>query len=231
VAVAARPAPTAPAPAPPADEELGPRDILHVLTAAGVRDAVVTPELAHNLGKILRVVVAGVMDVLRARRRIKEEFGMADTTFRPMENNPLKLSVNVDDALHNLLVKRNAAFLGAVEAFSDAFSDIRSHELAILTGMRVAFDAMLAEFDPDRLQEEFDRQMTKVSRPLVPTKWRYWDLFREKRLEMAKDPEAAFVELFGEAFARAYEQQFRILKAQGRSGAVQADAASPPSQE
>ena len=85
------------------------------------------------------------------------------THFRPADNNPLKFSANVDDALHNLLVKRNAAYLAPVEAFADAFEDLRNHQIAMLAGMRVAFESMLAEFDPDRLQEQFDRQLSKGS--------------------------------------------------------------------
>ena len=112
-----------------------------------------------QFGQILRVVVSGVMDVMRARQQIKDEFRMRMTQFRPADNNPLKFSANVDDALHNLLVKRNAAYLAPVEAFEDAFDDLRNHQIAMLAGMRVAFESMLAEFDPDRLQEEFDRQL------------------------------------------------------------------------
>jgi predicted component of type VI protein secretion system len=99
----------------------------------------------------------------------------------------------------------------------------------MLAGMRVAFEAMLAEFDPDRLQEDFDRQLAKVSLALVPAKMRYWDLYREKRRELVKDPEAAFAHLFGEEFARAYEEQFRTLKAErrGRAGDRPPDP-SPP---
>jgi type VI secretion system FHA domain protein len=187
-----------------------------VLSGAGLHGAAVTPELARSFGQIIRVVVGGLMDVLQARQRIKEEFGMRQTVFRPSDNNPLKFSANVDDALHNLLVKRNAAYLGPVDAFADAFEDLRNHQLAMLAGMRVAFEAMLAEFDPDHLQEEFDRQIAKLSLPLVPAKLRYWDLYRERRRELVKDPEAAFDQLFGEEFARAYEEQFRTLRAQRR---------------
>jgi type VI secretion system FHA domain protein len=194
-------------------------DLSAVLSGAGLPGAAVTPELARNLGEILRVVVAGLIDVLQSRQRIKEEFRMRQTVFRPADNNPLKFSANVDDALHNLLVKRNAAYLGAVDAFADAFDDLRDHQLAMLAGMRVAFETMLADSDPDRMQEEFDRQIAKVSLPLMPAKMRYWDLYREKRLEMKKDPEAAFARLFGEEFARAYEEQFRELRAQRRSRA------------
>ena len=204
------------------------RDLADVLAGAGLPGAPVTPELARNLGQILRVVVAGLIDVLQSRQRIKEEFRMHQTMFRPADNNPLKFSANVEDALHNLLVKRNAAYLGPVEAFADAFDDLRDHQLAMLAGMRVAFEAMLADFDPDRLQEEFDRQIAKVSLPLMPAKMRYWDLYREKRREIKKDPEAAFARLFGEEFARAYEEQFRELQAQRRTRAAeQLEGAAP----
>jgi type VI secretion system FHA domain protein len=218
------PVPVAPPPppmtVPPASAAVASGDLAEMLRGAGLHDAKVSPELARNFGEIFRIVVAGLMDVLQSRQRIKEEFRLRQTIFRPTDNNPLKFSANVDDALHNLLVKRNAAYLGPVDAFADAFDDLRNHQLAMLTGMRVAFEAMLAEFDADRLQDEFDRQLGKVSLPLVPAKMRYWDLYREKRREMAKDPEAAFADLFGEEFARAYEEQFRTLKAQRRGRAA-----------
>jgi type VI secretion system FHA domain protein len=226
---AAAPLPPVPPSAPPgstASPDSGSRDLADVLAGAGLRDAPVTPELAENLGQILRVVVAGLIDVLHSRQRIKEEFRMRQTIFRPVDNNPLKFSANVEDALHNLLVKRNAAYLGPVDAFADAFDDLRDHQLAMLAGMRVAFEAMLADFDPDRMQEEFDRQIAKVSLPLMPAKLRYWDLFREKREAIKKDPEAAFGRLFGEEFARAYEEQFRELRAQRRARA--AEQSKPP---
>jgi type VI secretion system FHA domain protein len=180
-----------------------------VLRGAGLDPADVTPELAGTFGQIIRVVVAGVMDVLRSRQQIKDEFRMRMTRFRPAENNPLKFSANVDDALHNLLVKRNPAYLAPVEAIEDAFSDLRKHQIAMLAGMRVAFESMLAEFDPERLQLEFDKQLNKG---LVPAKLRYWDLFRERRDEIVRDPEASFRRLFGEEFARAYEEQLKQLK-------------------
>ena len=195
-------------------------DLASVLAGAGLDRADVTPQLANSFGQILRVVVSGVMDVLRSRQQIKDEFRMRMTHFRPADNNPLKFSANVDDALHNLLVKRNAAYLGPVEAFEDAFEDLRNHQIAMLAGMRVAFEFMLAEFDPDHLQDTFDRQLKKGSSLLsVPAKLKYWDLYREMRDEMMKDPEASFRELFGEEFAKAYEEQLRRLKNKNKSAA------------
>ena len=205
----------APAPVVASADHTGSAGFAAVLEGAGLDPANVTPEIARTFGQILRVVVSGVMEVMRSRQQIKDEFRMRMTRFKPAENNPLKFSADVDDALHNLLVKRNPAYLAPVEAFEDAFADLRDHQIAMLAGMRVAFESMLAEFDPDRLQEEFDRQLSKG---LVPAKLRYWDLYRERRRDIVKDPEASFRRLFGEEFARAYEEQLKQLKAGERSG-------------
>jgi len=183
-----------------------------VLRQAGIRDVTTTPELARSFGQILRIVVSGVMDVLQARQRIKEEFRMRTTTFKPKENNPLKFSANVDDALHNLLVKRNPAYFEPVKAFEDAFDDVRNHQMAMLAGVRAAFEAMLAEFDPDRLQAEFDRQPRKGALISMPAKMRYWEMYREKVHGIVKDADTSFRELFGDEFARAYEEQLERLK-------------------
>jgi len=113
-----------------------------------------SPELAGDLGQILRVVVGGLMDLLSSRRLIKDEFHIRQTVARRPDNNPLKVSANADDALYNLLVKRNPSYLRGPHAFIDAFDDLRDHQLATLAAMRMAFEGMLADFDPDRMQEQ-----------------------------------------------------------------------------
>jgi type VI secretion system FHA domain protein len=202
---AARQRPLAAAPGPSKDGV----DFGAVLEGAGLDPAAITPEIAREFGQILRVVVSGVMDVMRSRQQIKDEFRMQGTRVRRIDNNPLKFSANVEDALHNLLVKRNPAYMSPVDAFEDAFADLRHHQIAMLAGMRTAFESMLAEFDPDRLQQEFDRQLAKG---LVPAKLRYWESYRERQQQIVKDSESAFRRLFGDEFARSYEEQLKALK-------------------
>jgi type VI secretion system FHA domain protein len=192
-------------------------DFATMLAAAGIESARVTPELAQQFGQILRVVVAGVMDVLRARERIKDEFRMRMTTFKAADNNPLKFSANVEDALHNLLVKRNAAYLGPVEAFEDAFQDVRNHQMAMLAGVRVAYEAMLGEFEPGRLQEKFDRQGKGGSFLGGGAKSKYWEMYSNKFHDMVKDADTSFRHLFGDEFAKAYEEQLARLKTLNRA--------------
>lgn len=195
----------------------GNADLQTMLAAAGIEGLDPTSETAHVLGEILRTSVNGLMEVLRTRERLKDELRMRGTTFKAANNNPLKFSANVEDAFHNLLVKRNPAYLPAAEAFEDAYRDVRDHQTAVMLAMRLAFEAMLARFDPARLQEEFDRHLKKGSILGVPAKLRYWDLFRERYGEMSKDADASFRKLFGEEFAKAYEEQLARLKALGTS--------------
>jgi len=202
-------------------------DFAQLLAGAGIDSAEVTPEVAHQFGQILHVVVAGVMDLLRASAHIKDEFRMRMTNLKATRNNPLKFSANVEDALHNLLAKRNAAFLGPVEAFEDALQDMRNHQVAMLDGIRVAYQAMLAEFEPTRLQKVFDRQLKSGSIVIGPAKLKYWELYCDRLGDMTKDADSSFRRLFGDEFAKAYEEQLARLKA---ANLAKRSTAAPPRQ-
>lgn len=187
-----------------------------LLAAAGVEGVDPSSDLARTCGEVLRVVVEGVMEVLRAREHMKDELRIRSTTFKAAHNNPLKFSANADDAFHNLLIKHNPAYLAPRDAFEEALHDVRDHQTALLGAMRLAFETTLAQFDPQRLQEEFDRQM-KGSILGVPAKMRYWDLYRDKYGALFKDSEASFRNLFGNEFAKAYEEHIERLKERGRA--------------
>lgn len=211
--------PSAPAPRPRHEENkpaIGAGAHLKaLLDAAGIEGLEPSAENARMLGEILRIALGGVMEALRTRERVKDELRMRGTSFKAADNNPLKFSANVDDAFHNLLVKHNPAYLAPPDAFEDAFRDVRDHQAAFLAAMRLAFESMLSQFDPQRMQDEFDRQM-KGSILGVPAKLRYWDLYRDRYGELSKDAETGFRTLFGDAFARAYEEHLERLKKSSR---------------
>jgi len=78
-----------------------------LLTALGLDPARVDPAVQQQLGTVLRIAVQGLMDVLKSRAEVKNNFRLPITTIKPVENNPLKFSMNAEDALFNLFVKRN----------------------------------------------------------------------------------------------------------------------------
>jgi type VI secretion system FHA domain protein len=218
-ATVAAPAPPGARPtgaAPGAPAAVGPSqtgfDIDSLLKAAGVDPASLPPDTASSLGLILRSVVQGMIDVLRARSEIKEQFRLSHTIVKTAENNPLKFAVNAEDALSSLLGRRNPAYLPPVDAFEDAFNDIRFHQLAMIAGMRAGFDNVMSRFDPQQLQEGFDKRAKRGGLLSMSGKSRYWEQFAEEFQELAGDREQAFRRLFAEEFAAAYEKQLELLK-------------------
>ncbi|UGB39154.1 type VI secretion system-associated FHA domain protein TagH [Frateuria soli] len=190
------PAPAAPPPAPSAPP---------AMPAAAMAPATGVPP---ELDAIFRIVVDGVMDVLRARAEIKNTFRLPVTLIQRSENNPLKFAPTADEALQKLLAPANGAFLSGTDAFQDAFDDIRCHQMAMLAGVRAGFEAVLAHFNPDRLEQEVDGS----KRSAFGGKSRYWERYRENFEGLAKDPDECFRRLFGDEFARAYEEQLARLK-------------------
>lgn len=187
-----------------------------MLAALGLDPARVDPAVHEQLGTILRLAVQGLVDVLKSRAEVKNSFRMPTTSIRPVENNPLKFSMNAEDALYNLFVKRNPGYLGPVEAFAEGFQDVSFHQLAVLAGIRAAFNAMLAKFHPDQLEALYERKIRRTAMLGLGNKLRYWEMYRAQFEEIDRDREAHFQLLFGEAFARAYHEALQKLAADAR---------------
>ena len=204
------PPPAAPAPH-PAFASAGSADFASLLRGAGVPADAVSPEVMNEFGQVLRSVIEGLMEVLRARSEIRNEFRLPQTTFKTRDNNPLKMAVNAEDAIHNLLLKRNPAYLGTTAAFDDAFKDVRHHQLAMLAGMRAAFEFMLQRFDPRSLKAQFDAKPGRRSLGFGG-QGRYWESFEEYYKEATADADDCFRRMFGDQFARAYEEQIQRLR-------------------
>jgi type VI secretion system FHA domain protein len=191
----------------------------NLLRGAGLDPAQtqLSEEVASQLGEVLRIVVEGTMQVLQARNQIRKEFRMATTQVAQRNNNPLKFSADVADALHKLLVQRSPAYLDTVSSFADAFDDIRVHQFAMLASLRVAFDYMLSQFDPEVLQAQFARQGGRGSVLGLGGKPKLWEAYVGRYGELTADRDFAFRRLFGEEFGKAYEQnleqQRRVLEA------------------
>jgi len=189
--------------------------IAAMLEAAGLDPATArsldNPATGQAIGLVLRMAVRELMEVLRARAEVKNQFRVPMTQISATENNPLKFCADELDALTRLLVQDGHGFKGAVEAVGEGFEDVKSHQIAMMAGMRAAFDHLLARFDPDQLRQGFDQELrrSKVFQPLNKTK--YWDMLEELYKDISRDSDANFARLFGDEFARAYEEQMDQL--------------------
>jgi type VI secretion system protein ImpI len=165
-----------------------------------------------DLNDILHVATQGLIDALGTRAAIKNQFRMALTYVRPQENNPLKFTDSATDALRTLLEERNPAYLGPIEAFSQAVDDLAHHQTAMLEGMRAAYLAVLRRFDPERIEAECDSAGAHPGVFSRLTRRRYWPHYRALYASLTHDSDTAYLEVFGEAFARAYDEKIRHLE-------------------
>lgn len=166
-------------------------------------------ERSPQLERLFHVAIDGIIDVLRARTELKNTFRLPVTVIQRSENNPLKFSPDAREAVDKLLSPANPAFLTGEAALGDAVDDIRYHQVAMLFGMRTAFDAMLARFAPARFEPAAG---APTSRSPFRRKEDPWDVYRRQFEALTADPDDCFKRLFGDVFAQAYEEQLARLK-------------------
>lgn len=185
-----------------------------LLEALGLDDANLTDdqirEIHRTVGLMMRETLDGLMQVLRSRTSIKNEFRINITTIQPVENNPIKFSVSVDEVLDIMFLRRTRAYKAPLDAVQESFQSIADHQLAVIAGIRSAFRSALSRFDPERLEEEF-KQSGKAG--LLPgvIKGKLWSSYQEHYQKMVNDMERSFQDLFGDEFVQAYEDQMRKL--------------------
>jgi type VI secretion system FHA domain protein len=207
VAPAAAPAPAAPP--------------SHALRAffegAGLPHKDLTPMQADRLlrdsGAILRAAIDGLMMLLLARSEMRKEFEAEERTMvAARDNNPLKLMSDPHEAMDFLFdpADRTDGFLDPVQAVGDACEDLRSHEIALMAGMRAAILGVLRRFDPPAVERAFDKTAKGFS--LASRKARLWDAFVAQQDKLAREAQEDFNKVFGQEFMAAYQAQLRRLK-------------------
>ncbi|WP_062261203.1 type VI secretion system-associated FHA domain protein TagH [Endozoicomonas arenosclerae] len=159
---------------------------------------------------LIKETSSRLMDLLRARSTVKNELRVERTMIESQDNNPLKFSATVEDALNMMFGRNSNAFMSPSAAIKDSFDNISDHQIAVLVGMRTAYDAMLTQFAPDKLSSLFERMNGKGLS--MNRKARNWETFQKWFADLQSDPEATYNRLFGEVFAEAYEKKLAELK-------------------
>lgn len=146
-----------------------------------------------------------------ARAELKNSLRLPVTLIQRTENNPLKFAATADEAVARLLAPPGPGYLAGTAAIDEAMEDIGRHQLALLAGMRAAFEHVFAQFDPARFE-------TDPASHSALRAWgnRPWKRYAQHYRELLSDPDERFRRLFGEEFARAYEQQLARAKAQAQ---------------
>ena len=158
-----------------------------------------TPDLMRELGGVTRHLLDRLLDLLRARAEQKQKLRVQQTLFQRSENNPLKFSATAQDALDALLLRRHASFLAPDRAIEAAFSDILSHERAVLKAVERVVDELL----DDKLPEVSGGGMSLFR------KARNHDEWARRRQRLREDYGNSNRMLRSDVFVEAYEAAVR----------------------
>lgn len=165
-------------------------------------------------GKLLRIALQGSMEVLQSRANIKNEMRMDMTTIRPIQNNPIKFAVNVDEALNKMFLQKDRAYMDPERAMNEAFDDIKSHQIAVISGIQASLVSVLKRFEPDNLVERLEKESPISANIPIHRKAKLWDKFEALYDTIESEAEDDFNRLFGQEFAKAYDEQVALLEKQ-----------------
>ncbi len=163
-------------------------------------------------GGLFRKAVEGTMEVLQSRAEIKNEMRMDMTTIQPIQNNPIKFSITVDEAIKKLLLEKNNSQMNPSKAMDEAYDDIKSHQVAVISGIQASLTYVLKRFEPDNLIERLERQNPISANIPIHRKAKLWEAFEQLYETIESEAEDDFNRLFGQEFAKAYDDQVEKLK-------------------
>lgn len=167
-------------------------------------------KINNTVGLLMRETMQGMMRVLKFRKKIKEEFRINVTTIQSIENNPLKFSANIDDAMENMFIKENNAYKAPIDAVKEGFQGIAEHQVAVIAGMQAAFRGMIERFDPNNLESRFEKYKSS-SLLSLGQKSKRWAAYKEYHHGLTENLDDSFQHLFGYDFVQAYEDQMQRL--------------------
>lgn len=206
------PAPRAVGPAPAAEREASSDLALRAafLRGMGVAEAGVpgmdpVAEM-ERLGREYRLMMDGLMQLLRKRAEEKGNARVAQTVVGMSEVNPLKFLPTVDDAIVMILSGRSAGFLNGEAAIKDSVRDLAHHHVRAWRGVQAALRRMIDRFDPAAIEAEL-KAGSSIGGMLPGSRGaRLWELYCKRHKEIAQSVETRFLGEVGADFRDAYEE-------------------------
>ncbi|MDR3213574.1 MAG: type VI secretion system-associated FHA domain protein TagH [Azoarcus sp.] len=171
-----------------------------------------------TLGQMLRGCAQGTVDLIAGRAIVKQAVRASVTMIAPERNNPLKFSSDGHAALLYLLGKPFPGFMGPVDAIQNAFTDLRAHQIGVVSGMHSALNHVLRCFEPAAISDnEPPRGLLEQVLP-SQRKARLWDAYEHYYVVTQENVADRFQDFFGAAFVKAYEDAISTLQLGEKAG-------------
>lgn len=168
------------------------------------RDSIAEME---KFGREYRLMMEGLMQLLRKRADEKGNARVAQTVVGASEVNPLKFLPTVDDAIVTLIAERSPGFLAGEAAIADAVRDLAQHHVRAWRGVQGALRRMIDRFDPAAIEEELKSNSAIGTLLSGGRGAKLWELYQKRHREIAESAEKSFLGEIGADFRDAYEEE------------------------
>ena len=162
--------------------------------------------LADEIGATLRLTAQNLAQMLSSRAELKTLMRSSSRTMiRAVENNPLKFSSSLDEALGIMFGAPTRQYLDAQATIEKSFSDLKSHQILIYSAMQRALDALFEDLAPEKIDRtvEPDRGLAGL---VQSRKAKLWDIYVERWRATTKRADGRLAEAFMTLFADAYDR-------------------------
>ncbi len=172
---------------------------------------VVSEQLMYEMGECMNLMLLGLMESLRNRSNLKNEFRVNQTTFQQKENNPLKFSATIDDVFQNLFLRKSTSFLPATKAVTEAFNDTKKHDIALTAGTLGEIKGILNQLDPNSIESR-DLNDSILDNFLPGHKQlKYWKLYKSLHSDITNEISNQGSSALSDDFVRAYDKKIKSL--------------------
>ncbi|MDX8516658.1 type VI secretion system-associated FHA domain protein TagH [Mesorhizobium dulcispinae] len=161
----------------------------------------------EKFGREYRLMLDGLMQLLRKRAEEKGSARVAQTMVGASEVNPLKFLPTVEDVIVTIISERSPGFLSGEAAISDAVKDLAQHHVRAWRGVQAALRRMIDRFDPAAIEEELKSNSAIGNLLSGGRNAKLWELYQKRHRDIAQSAESSFLGEIGADFRDAYEEE------------------------
>ncbi len=163
-------------------------------------------EWFEQIGRSFSLMLIGLMDTLHNRAEFKQNNRLSHTSFKKSENNPLKFSANLEDAIYNLYNRQASSFLPPDNAIKAAFCDIENHERALMKGVKGTVSGVMSLVEPTVINRNAEAKSGLLNKIIPARKHAHrWRVFEGIHNELKDEITNSEMPFYLDDFAKHYE--------------------------
>ncbi len=157
------------------------------------------------LGQRFRLLVEGLMLMLRTRAKEKQNARVAQTVISNTDVNPLKFLATTNEAVAALVTAKGPGYLEPDIAINGAFRDLADHQVRSWVAIQSALRRMIDRFDPAAVEKDLEELGMLESLLSGGRNAKLWKAYTDRYKDIARAAEDRFLGEVGADFRDAYE--------------------------